>query len=107
MKKPILLDLPMPITTPRLLIRPRQVGEARVLHKAIEESREFLRPWMPFAQNPQTEEQTEEHCRKALAEFMMRTNFTLSMYDRSGKTFIGSTGFHRPNWDVPSFHIGY
>jgi RimJ/RimL family protein N-acetyltransferase len=49
----------------------------------------------------------EEHCRKSLSEFVSRTNFTLSIYDRDGKTFIGSTGLHRPNWSLPSFHLGY
>lgn len=49
----------------------------------------------------------EEHCRKSHSEFILRENFTLSIYGRDGKTFIGSTGFHRPNWDVRSFHIGY
>jgi RimJ/RimL family protein N-acetyltransferase len=105
--KPILLDLPMPILTPRLMIRPRQVGEGKIVCQAIEESMDSLKPWMPFAQLPQTSDDLEEHCRKSLAEFVLRTNFTLSIYTRDGKDFIGSTGIHRPNWDVRSFHIGY
>jgi RimJ/RimL family protein N-acetyltransferase len=105
--KPLLMDLPMPIYTPRLQIRPRQIGEGPVIAKAVRESLDRLKPWMPFAQSPPVDEQMEEHCRNSLAQFMARTNFTLSIYDRAGKTFIGSTGFHLPNWEIPSFHIGY
>jgi RimJ/RimL family protein N-acetyltransferase len=37
----------------------------------------------------------------------VRKNFTLSIYSRDGNTFIGSTGLHRPDWDVPRLEIGY
>lgn len=104
---PILMNLPMPILTPRLQIRPRQVGEGSVIAKAVRESIGTLKPWMPFAQSEPTDEKMEEHCRKSFAEFVARTNFTLSIYDRQGSSFIGSTGLHKPNWDVPAFHLGY
>lgn len=104
---PILLDVPMPILTPNLQIRPRQIGEGPEIAKAVRDSLEHLKPWMPFAQSAPTDEQMEEHCRKSLAEFIARTNFTFSIYDRAGGNFIGSTGFHRPNWDIPAFHTGY
>lgn len=104
---PILLDLPMPILTPRLLIKPRHIGEGATIAKAVRESLDHLKPWMPFAKVEPTDEQMEEHSRKSLSEFIARTNFTLSIYDRDGKTFIGSTGLHRPNWCLPSFHLGY
>lgn len=105
--KPILLHVPMPILTPRLQIRPRQMGEGPVLAQAARESLDHLKPWMPFANEAPTDEKMEEHCRQALSEFIARTNFTLSIYDRDGKVLIGSTGLHFPNWDVRSFHIGY
>lgn len=47
------------------------------------------------------------HCRKAAASFILRTDLTLSIYDREGQNFIGSTGLHCPRWNVPAFHIGY
>ena len=105
--KPILLDVPMPIFTPRLQIRPRQVGEGPIVAEAVRQSIDHLKPWMPFAQTIPTDSDMEEHCRKSLAQFILRENFTLSIYDRAGNTFIGSTGFHRANWDVPSVEIGY
>lgn len=107
MVKPVLLDVPMPVLTPRLQIRPRFVGEGPVLTEAVRESLESLRPWMPFAQVEPQIENFEEHCRRALANFILRADFSLSIYDRSGGQFIGSTGLHRINWDARSFEIGY
>ena len=39
---PILIDLPMPITTPRLLIRPPRLGDGIVVNAAIIESNELF-----------------------------------------------------------------
>lgn len=105
--KPILIDLPMPILTPRLCIKPRYIGEGPILNKAICNSLEHLKPWMPFAQKAPTLDESEEHCRRAYAKFVLREDLTLSIYSRDTKTFIGSTGLHQANWNVPSFHIGY
>ncbi len=105
--KPILIDLPMPILTPRLLVKPRFSGEGPIINKAICGALEHLKPWMPFAQNAPKLEESEEHCRRSLAKFILREDLTLSIYSRDGESFIGSTGLHRANWDVPSFHIGY
>ncbi len=41
--KPILIDLPMPILTPRLLIRPPRVDDGIELNEAVIESFETLR----------------------------------------------------------------
>ncbi|HVJ63757.1 MAG TPA: GNAT family N-acetyltransferase [Bdellovibrionota bacterium] len=104
---PILLDLPMPIWTPRLCIKPRFAGEGPALNRVICTSLEHLKPWMPFAQHAPTLEESEEHCRRSVAKFILREDLTLSIYTRDGKTLIGSTGFHQPNWELRSFHIGY
>lgn len=106
-KNPILLELPMPILTPRLLIRPRQFGEGKVIARAINESLDHLKPWMPFAQKPASETDAEIFCRQCLANFIARKDFVLSIYDKEGTQFIGSTGFHKANWGVPSLEIGY
>ena len=104
---PILIDLPMPILTPRLCIKPREIGEGPIINRAICSSLEHLKPWMPWAKNAPTIDESEERCRRALAKFILREEMTLSIYSRDRKQFIGSTGLNHANWDVPSFHIGY
>lgn len=44
--KPILLDLPMTITTPRLLLRPPHVGDGIEANAAILESLDLLAEFM-------------------------------------------------------------
>lgn len=104
---PILLDLPLPILTKHLRLQPRSVGEGPILNKAICDSLDHLKRFMPFAQKAPTLEESEEHCRRSLARFLLREDLTLSIYSRDGKTFIGSSGLHRIKWEVPSFEIGY
>ena len=101
------IEIPMPIRTPRLLIKPREVGEGATIAKAVNESLDILKPFMIFAQRAATLDEMEEHCRESIAEFDARSELTLSIYDLSGKVFIGSTGFHRIKWKIPSFEIGY
>lgn len=104
---PLLIEVPMPIRTPRLLIKPREKGEGRVIHEAIMENLEHLKPWMAWAHGAQSAQQAESVCRSCIADFWARRDFVLSIYDPSGTEFIGSTGIHRPNWKVRSFMIGY
>jgi len=106
-KDPYLIEVPMPIRTPKLLIKPREKGEGRIVHQAVIENTEHLKPWMPWAQAIQTLEEAEAQCRASVIDFLARKDFVLSIYDYEGKEFVGSTGIHRPNWKVPSFMIGY
>jgi RimJ/RimL family protein N-acetyltransferase len=50
--KPALIDVPMPIRTPRLLIRPRRPGDGEFTLAAIRESWEELHRWMSWAEDP-------------------------------------------------------
>jgi ribosomal-protein-serine acetyltransferase len=103
----LVIELPMPIWTPRLCIKPRFVGEGAIINAAICASLEHLKPWMPFAQTAPSIVESEEHCRHAVEQFASRQEIILSIYSRDQKQFIGSTGLHEPRWDVPSFEIGY
>jgi hypothetical protein len=48
---PVLVDVPMPICTPRLTIRPKQVGDGAITAAAVAETREELNRWMRWANN--------------------------------------------------------
>jgi hypothetical protein len=48
---PVLIDLPMPISTPRLTIRPKQVGDGAITSSAVLETWEELNRWMRWAEN--------------------------------------------------------
>ena len=48
---PVLIDVPMPIRTPRLLIRPKQVGDGARTSAAVAETWDELHKWMGWAEN--------------------------------------------------------
>lgn len=105
--KPILLDIPMPITTPRLIIRPPQPGDGLAINEAIIESFEFIKEWLPWAKSIPTVDESEESVRQRHAKWILREDLGLHLYDRETGVYVGGTGLHRMNWDIPKFEIGY
>lgn len=105
--KPILLDLPLPILTPRLLIRPPASGDGPALFAAKAESAAELRPWIPWARAEFGVEESEQSCREAQARFLTREDLRLSLHDRATGEFLGGSGLHGIDWDHRAFEIGY
>ena len=104
---PILFEIPMPIATPRLFLRPPQSGDGVELNAAILESFDELSVWMPWADHKPTLDESEENVRRAAAKFILREDLRISIFDRATGKLAGSTGLHRINWRLPSFEIGY
>ena len=109
--KPILLDLPMPIITHRLILRPPQIGDGVLVNDAILESFEKLHRIMPWAKTKPSVEESEEYVRQAAANWILKKDeepyLSLFIFDKVSKNFIGGTGFHPINWDVPCLETGY
>ncbi|WP_335869797.1 GNAT family N-acetyltransferase [Bacillus sp. 2205SS5-2] len=104
---PILLDFPKKIETNRLYIRPCLPGDGPIVHNAISHSISELKAWMPWAQHEQTLDQVEGNVRDSYSMFIKREDMRLHIFRKEDDVFIGSTGFHRCNWDVPRLEIGY
>ncbi|MDQ2730971.1 MAG: GNAT family N-acetyltransferase [Armatimonadota bacterium] len=107
MLKPILRDFPDVIETERLIIRPPQPGDGRALNEAVLESLESLRPWMPWAREAPSVEDSEEYCRRSYAQWISREDLPLLLFLKDSDAVVGASGLHPRNWDVPSFEIGY
>jgi RimJ/RimL family protein N-acetyltransferase len=105
--KPILLDFPEEFTTERLVIRKPMPGDGKAVFEAVQASLNELKPWMPWAHREQTEQDTEAIVREAYAKFITREDLRLHIFNKVTGEFIGSSGLHRINWDVPKFEIGY
>jgi len=101
------IPYPLELQTERLLIRSPQVGVARQIVEAIEESIESLGPWMPWADHVPTLAEAEENCRKAEEAFKDGSDFRLHLLLKDSLTLIGSSGLHRNDWSVPKVEIGY
>lgn len=104
---PILLDFPEIIETERLFIRAPRPGDSPGIYDAIQESLENLLPWMPWAHHKQTLDDVEVVLRRSIARFQTREDLRLNIYRKSDGLFVGGTGLHEIDWDVPRFEIGY
>lgn len=104
---PILIDIPVPIQTKRLIIRPPVAGDGPELNAAVRESFKELRLWMPWATENPSLESSEINVREAGAQWILRKDLRLSIFDKASGRLAGSTGFHRMQWDVPRLEIGY
>lgn len=104
---PIMLDFPESFDTERLTIRSPQWGDGADVNQAIRESVKELRPWLPFAENIPSLEDSEASVRKARLRFLERSDLMLHLRDKTTDEFVGSSGLHRMDWNARSFEIGY
>lgn len=106
-EKPILLDLPMPIRTPRLVITPPKLEYAEQIMAAKEESMDVLVPWMTWAKDgPGTLDDNKEVMIKHYAQFILREDLMMLAFTHEGE-FVVASGIHRIDWDEPMAEIGY
>lgn len=106
-EKPILLDLPLPIITPRLKIVRPDPRYAEEIVRAKEESLDQLLPWMGWARNGAgTVDETREMLIRKQAKFILREDLMMLAFTHDGE-FVVSTGLHEMDWRIPSAMIGY
>jgi RimJ/RimL family protein N-acetyltransferase len=104
----MLRSFPDAFETERLIIRAPRPGDGAEMHAAVGESLAELRPWMPWASEPQSLDAAEQNIIQAYADFLLRRDLRLLLYLRSDPaTMVGGSGLHRIDWEVPRFEIGY
>ncbi|RFB10232.1 N-acetyltransferase [Bacillus sp. HNG] len=104
---PMLIEFPEEFTTERLIIRMPKPGDGKVVHDAIKVSINELKPWMPFAQKEQSEQDVELNIRESHLSFLKREDLRLLVFLKETGEFVASSGLHRIDWAVPKFEIGY
>jgi RimJ/RimL family protein N-acetyltransferase len=103
----VLIEVPKSIETERLVLRMPEPGDGILVNEAIKASYSELKPWLGFAQVLPSVDDTETNTREAHANFITRKALRYLVFCKQTDQFIGSTGFHNINWDVPKFEIGY
>lgn len=93
----------------RVIVRPYHENDAVALQEAVAESREHLRPWMPFYDKHQTVEESRDWIIHQMTFWLLREDhLALSMWDVAAPDhFLGAVGIHPHNWDIGFFEIGY
>lgn len=104
---PILRELPDELRGERVLLRPFRRGDGAALWEATEESRDHVRPWLPWVDETKTPGDSESYARRASALWIGREDLPLGIWDAATGRFLGGTGLHRIQWNTPAFEIGY
>ena len=91
----------------RIIVRPYRESDAQDLFEAIAESRDHLRPWMPFADAHQTVEESRDWIIHTIAHWLLREDMTMGIWEATTNHYLGGTGLHVHSWDTGYFEIGY
>jgi RimJ/RimL family protein N-acetyltransferase len=104
---PTLIPLFDELHSERLTVRPYRESDAQALFEAVAESRDHIRPWLPFADAHQTVEESRDWVIHQEANWLTREDLILSIWEKATSRFLGSTGIHPKNWEHRCFEIGY
>ena len=104
---PTLIDLPSELRGPRILLRPYRADDGEQLFAAIDESRDHLRPWVTWVDNNRSLDDVRDYCIRSHANWLLRTELPLGIFDAVSGRYLGGTGLHDPDWQLRSFEIGY
>jgi RimJ/RimL family protein N-acetyltransferase len=92
----------------RVLVRPYRMEDAEALQEAVAESREHIRPWLPFADAHQTIEESRDFIARKTAEWILReTELGTAIFLRENGAYLGGLGLHIRSWEIRFFEIGY
>jgi RimJ/RimL family protein N-acetyltransferase len=106
---PVLIDVPVPIRTPRLILRPKQPGDGAVTSAAVAETWDELHTWMRWAENPRdfTPESMEIRTRHVMASFILREGIELTGIEAATGTAVIWCGLHDIDWQGRQCDCGY
>ena len=106
---PVLIDLPMPIRTPRLTIRPKQVGDGAIAFSAVMETWQELNQWMRWAENRDafTAESMEIRNRHVMASFLLRESMELIGIETQTGEAVVRCGLHDIDWQALQCDTGF
>lgn len=106
---PVLIDVPMPIRTPRLTIRPKQIGDGAIVFSAVMETWQELNQWMRWAEcrDAFTAESMEIRNRHVMASFLLPESIELiGVETQTGKAVVWC-GFYELDWTARQCHTGF
>ncbi|HEX8221340.1 MAG TPA: GNAT family N-acetyltransferase [Chloroflexia bacterium] len=91
----------------RLTVRPYRVEDAEGLKEAVDESREHVRPWLPFADDHQTVERSLDWINQQRAAVILRKSINCGLFELESGRYLGGLGIMPHDWEIRYFEIGY
>lgn len=105
---PILIDMPLPIRTSRLLIRSVIAGDGLAIRDMYAESWDELSKWVDWTiYGLDSVEELELHCRQNQAKFILREKFVFCVFEQATEKMIATCNVTCSDWDFRTFEIGY
>lgn len=108
-----LTKFPMPITTPRLILRPPALTESDIqgYYDAVTESMPELKPWLPWAKYYPSISQVEEYIEQCKRSWKTKNNNNIGLplwiFKKDDNTMIGSIVMWNIVWKIPKVEFGY
>src|SRR5882757_4646977 len=104
-----LVEVPVPIRTPRLLIRPKQPGDGAASVAAVTETWEDLHQWMQWAEKLEefTVEQQEARCHRNIDSFLLREEFNFLGIELASSQPVIWCSLYDLDWTARQCHTGY
>ena len=105
--------LPQRVSKPLLLRQQRRSRVHCLRHEqqsALAESIGQLRSnlwFLPWVAEEPTLQSAEIRCRRAEANFLLRTDLSFLVFARETSRLVASVGLHRTDWDIPKTEVGY
>jgi RimJ/RimL family protein N-acetyltransferase len=104
----LLLEIPESIETERLRLEATRPGGGKRIQAAVEDSRESLALWMPWARDSSRgAEDAERHCREMTAKWHAREELDYCFTRKSDGVLVGKGSLHTIDWTIPRMEIGY
>ncbi|HEV2582118.1 MAG TPA: GNAT family protein [Ktedonobacteraceae bacterium] len=91
----------------RVIVRPYRESDAQALQEAVAESRDNLRPWMPFADEHQTVDESRDWIIHQIAGWLTRESLVVGFWDAATQRYLGGSGYHVRDWEIGYYEIGY
>jgi len=104
---PELLDVAASLAGEAILLRCYRPGDGEALFAGIDAHREHLKQRLPWPDAHRSAADSEAYTRRMQADFVARRQFVFGIWDRASHEYLGSTGFHAPDWQTPAAEIGY
>ena len=89
----------------RVIVRPHRLDDFDEMWDAIQQSRDEIRPWLPFAD--QTQEQLRDWLAHMVAKWTTREMLGMGIVERATGHLVGNIGLMVRGWGIGSFEIGY
>ena len=106
-------DFPTPIITPRLILRPPTTSakNINIYRKAVAESIDTLKLWLPWAKSIPTSEQIETYIEMCDLNWIVKNDNNIGLplwiIDKHSGKFLGNITMWNIVWNVPKFEFGF